>query len=397
MPRLVRKPPAYQLHKASGQARVKIAGRDHWLGPHGSESSRLEYQRLIAEWRATNAVPVDGNLSPSRLPSLTVAELILVYWRHVQTYYVKGGRPTSEQDNIRQALRPVRDLYGHTLAGEFGPLALKAVRRAMIERGWCRNFINQQVCRIRGMFRWAASEQLVATSVLEALRTVAGLREGRTEAREKPPVAPVDDQVVQAILPHLQPVVAAMVRVQRLAGMRPQEVILMRGADLDRSDPESWIYRPSRHKVQHHRRERIIFLGPQSLAILTPFLESAGDGYIFSPARSEDARNSTKRENRRTPRWPSHCKRGRKVRPRVMPGEYYGKDSYRQAIQRACIRAGVPPFHPNQLRHTSVTDVRRIFGLDASRVWLGHQEVETSQIYAERDLEKAREISRLVG
>ena len=36
-----------------------------------------------------------------------------------------------------------------------------------------------------------------------------------------------------------------MVRLQRLTGMRPQEVILMRGADIDRSDAECWAYRPA--------------------------------------------------------------------------------------------------------------------------------------------------------
>jgi hypothetical protein len=36
-----------------------------------------------------------------------VTEVILAYWeRHAVTYYVKDGRPTNEQDNIRQALRP---------------------------------------------------------------------------------------------------------------------------------------------------------------------------------------------------------------------------------------------------------------------------------------------------
>src|SRR5262245_30281125 len=132
MPRLIRKPPAYQLHKATGQARVKIAGRDHWLGPYGSDASHQEYQRLLAEWRATApARAACGSTSrppPSIAPAaLTVAGLILLYREHAQSYYVKDGKPTSEQDNIRQALRPMRELYGHTDACDFGPLALKAL------------------------------------------------------------------------------------------------------------------------------------------------------------------------------------------------------------------------------------------------------------------------------
>ncbi len=59
--------------------------------------------------------------SASRRDPLSVNELILAYFRHAQAYYVKDGRPTSEQDNIRQALRFVRQPYGTTPADEFGP------------------------------------------------------------------------------------------------------------------------------------------------------------------------------------------------------------------------------------------------------------------------------------
>ena len=44
--------PKYRKHRASGQAIVTIAGRSHYLGPHGTVSSRTEYDRLIAEWIA---------------------------------------------------------------------------------------------------------------------------------------------------------------------------------------------------------------------------------------------------------------------------------------------------------------------------------------------------------
>ena len=54
-------------------------------------------------------------LEPVAAP-LTVSELILAYWNFVQSYYVKNGEPTSEQDTIRQALRFVRELYGSTPA-----------------------------------------------------------------------------------------------------------------------------------------------------------------------------------------------------------------------------------------------------------------------------------------
>ena len=39
-------------HKASGQARVRIDGKDYFLGRHGTKASRNEYRRVINEWLA---------------------------------------------------------------------------------------------------------------------------------------------------------------------------------------------------------------------------------------------------------------------------------------------------------------------------------------------------------
>jgi integrase len=187
-----------------------------------------------------------------------------------------------------------------------------------------------------------------------------------------------------------------MVRVQRLSGMRSCELVRMRGADIDRSDPACWTYVPSEHKTEHHDRGRVVFLGPRAQETLTPYLLAAGDGYLFDPRRSEERRNAEKRAGRKTPRWPSHCKR-KAASPRRPPGDTYSCDSYRRAIRRACEAFGVPVFSPHRLRHSAGTAVRRRFGLEAAQVVLGHAHADVSEIYAQRDLDKAREVMRAVG
>ncbi|MEJ7640260.1 MAG: hypothetical protein WKF75_20415, partial [Singulisphaera sp.] len=93
------RPPTYRLHKARNSAVVTIDGRNHYLGPYGSPESHEKYARLIAEWRA-NAKHLLPTTGPRRIdPSFSIDELILAYFRHAQAYYVKNGRPTSEQDN----------------------------------------------------------------------------------------------------------------------------------------------------------------------------------------------------------------------------------------------------------------------------------------------------------
>jgi hypothetical protein len=109
---------------------------------------------------------------------LTVSELILTYWRFAEGAYRPDGETTSELRCIREALRPLRTLYDPTPAANFGPLALKAVRQKMIDRGWCRSHINHQINRLRRVFRGAVSEELVPSSVYEALRSVSGLVPG---------------------------------------------------------------------------------------------------------------------------------------------------------------------------------------------------------------------------
>jgi hypothetical protein len=243
--------PSYRLHKQSGQAIVTLSDgrgcrRDILLGRFGTPESRAEYARVLAEWEANR------RRLPSPTPSaadLTVSELILAYWQFAEGYYRKNGQATTQLTRVRQALRPVRELYGHTPAREFGPRALKTVRERMMtlecghcngtgkrqkvsaklcpwcqgqgRRGWTRGLINSAAGCIKRMFKWAVAEELIPPMVYQGLLAVSGLKKGRTEARETQPIRPVADEYVTAVLPFLTIPVRAMVQVQRLTGMRP--------------------------------------------------------------------------------------------------------------------------------------------------------------------------------
>ena len=82
------------------------------------------------------------------------------------------------------------------------------------------------------MFRWAVVEELIPPTVFHAVSSVPGLRKGRSNAKETAPIGPVEDDVVEAMLPHLPEIVADIVRVQRLTGMRPAEVCILRPCDI---------------------------------------------------------------------------------------------------------------------------------------------------------------------
>ena len=67
--------PTYSLHKATGQARVWLNGKDHYLGTYGSEESRLRYAELIkahATGVAVDPLAADGTQDDG----LSVNELV---------------------------------------------------------------------------------------------------------------------------------------------------------------------------------------------------------------------------------------------------------------------------------------------------------------------------------
>ncbi len=404
--------PVYRHHKPSGLASVRIEGRDIYLGPHGTPESRAEYKRVIAEWLANHKAESNGSNENRKVANRIVDELIAAYLDFAKSYYVKNGALTGEYRNLGDALRPLTTLYGRTRVADFGPSSLKAVRQAMIETDLCRRTINNRINRIRRVFKWGVENELVPAEVLHALQAVAPLKLGRCNVREAEPVKPVPERLTEPVLKLVAPQVAAMIRLQLLTGMRPGEVMQMRGCDIDVSG-SIWVYRPARHKTEHHGRQRVIYLGPKAQDLLRPFLSEDRTAWIFSPREAMAHIQRERRAARQTPMTPSQAARKRKRFPQRAPGEYYDRRSYAWAIRRACDTAFPPPHHvketelsawrrehrwsPNQLRHNAATYLRKQFGIEAARVVLGHSSADVTEIYAEVDLAKAADIMGRVG
>jgi integrase len=386
--------PKYRHYKPKDLAVVRIDGRDVYLGKYDSPESHEKYRRTIAEW--LSGTPTASPPQQAAAPGLTVAELILAYHKHAEAYYVKNGRPTSEVRNIRLALRPLRRLYGLTLAADFGPKALKLVRQAMIDDGLCRREVNKRVRHVIRAFKWAGGEELVPPALHHGLKAVGGLKKNRSGVRESEEVEPVPDATVDAIRPHVPAQVNAMMTLQQLSAMRPGEACIMRTGDIDRSGAV-WEYRPYDHKTAHLGHERIVYLGPEAQATLKPWLRADPEAYLFQPCEAAEATLARRRRERKSPMPPSRAARKRKPNRRRAPGDHYPVTSYRQAIIRGCDRAGVPRFHPHQLRHTAGTRIRKTHGLDVAQVILGHRSADITELYARPDRDKARAVMGRVG
>lgn len=387
--------PKYCRHKGTGQAYVKLDGKRRYLGVYGTPESKKKYARLIAEWQATQTE------SPTEI---TIGELTILFLKHAETHYRKNGELTTEVSAIKTAIRHLNKIHRNTLIADFTPKMLRAVRESMIDADFIRASINKHIDRIRRIYEWAVSEGLVSVVVYQTLLTLKGLQKGRTRAREGEPVKPVPDALVDAIQPHVRPVVWAMIELQRATGMRPGEALIMRGCDLNTSG-SIWEYVPESHKTEHHDKSRMVMIGPRGQVILKPFLRTNLAEYLFS-AKGDGVK-------------------------------HYGRDSYLNAVKRACERAFRMPdrlrlyktfikrqvgldeaqreelkkkilrerrqWHkhnswcPSQLRHNFATAARRVGGIEAARVSLGHSSAVTSEIYAERDMEAARAIAAKIG
>lgn len=408
MPRLTRQLPSYRQHRPSGQAVVTLNGRTVYLGPYNTPGSRQRYDDLIRQYLAQGR----RLRGPGGSPPLTIAQLGRLYVEHAATYYVKHGRHTSEYDQVRRVVALLVRFHGHDDANDFGPRDLDRIKLSLAETGRARTSINRDLGRIQRCFKWAGSREYVDPTIYAALRTVDGLKRGRSLAAEPEPILPVDQEVLHATVQHLHPVLKAMVWVQAYAGMRPGELVIMRPRDVDRSD-DVWTYCPSRHKTEHHGGSRVILLGPAAQKWLAPYLLRADDAFCFSPAEVVRDGWRDRREKRKTPLTPSQSRRSRRAKPRKQAGTRYTTASYGAAIRRACAAAFREPhgltrrqvngkpetraqrrarltesqrtkldawqkrheWSPNQLRHYAATRIRRQHGLEAARAVLGHTDL----------------------
>lgn len=118
--------------------------------------------------------------------------------------------------------------------------------------------------------------------------------------------------------------------------------------------------------------------------------------FLFSPREAREEWFASKRAARKTKVPPSQRNR-RKKAPSRRPGEYYTRHALAAAIARACEKAGVPRWHPNQLRHARATEIREEFGLEAAQVSLGHARANVTEVYAERNLGLAMRVAAETG
>lgn len=415
--------PTYLRHEPSGQARIRVNGREIYLGEWQSAESWQRYYAACAKIKA-GETPTEKPQLPPR--SIRVDELVAAYLEHAEDYYRSNWR--NARYHILPGTNILLSLFAAQPVSEFGPLKLKRVieqllingdqRKEVKRNGWkplSQSSIRQYLGALKLLFKWGVSAELVPSSVADALQYVEPPRPGRGKLGEKVrknrDIKPVTNAEIAAVLPHLSPEVAAMVQVQLLAVMRPDEVTIIRPCDLDMSQATkkrpNWIYRPAKHKTDYIEGQEVkeILIGPKAQKILKPFIDDCDrpTDYLFSPkkvAARAIAKQCDENETPNSRRRAASLARLNQLRP---PRDHYDDSTYRGAVHRACRAAKIAEWSPNQLRHAGGTEIRALAakydltGAEAAQLTLQHRNLSTTEIYAERNREKYHQIMAELG
>lgn len=355
---------------SSGQARITLNGKVHYLGAFGSPEAHQRYAELVQKWlsgggRPLTEVPHAGQVL------LTVRDLFVRYseWVMVTGRYLKNGSPTSQRHLIEDVLLSFEAFAGSarvTLLGE--PILMQWRDRLEQNQRLTRRGVNRKVALLLSALKWARARGLLprATwgdcSVIEPLkRGECGSRPERARERRAVSIEDVDRVAAACTCRH----VAAMLRFQALVGCRPGEVCALRWMDVDRTpvvveEVTMWTFRvpQTAAKTAHHGKGIRYPIPPAAQRILEEF-PAPPAALVFSPQQSMAERG-----------------RARKSAPAFGAG--WTNRSYRNAVVAARRKAGVPYFCPHEIRHGAITRAAERHGVLAAQQLANHQSTATT-------------------
>lgn len=391
-----------------GQARVWWAGDYVHLGKFNSPEALAAYANLL------RSVALNEPVGLVRPDDQLAAE---VFAAHLKAAERRLG--SKDLSVLQRVVATVTLLHGAKPLSQFGPRAVTQWLRLLaagdesfgLTKPLRGSTLRRYLRVLKAALRWAITNEVTAADRFPWAE-IQEVQAADVDAAPSVKVLPVAAEVVHATVPFMAPPVAAMVRLQLLTAMRPNdELFHLRPADVHRGgrvtlstglpidldkvnagqERAVWVYVPRWHKQQSSGGGRDVPLGPQAQAVLAPFLDRDPESHCFSP-REAMVHHRTKRLAPDSP-----LTRGRISTNLSRFRTYYTADSYRQAIGYACDRAGVEHWFPYRIRHTTATETTADAGLDVARALLGQSDPRTTLRYAERDFRAAAEQMRKAG
>ena len=381
MPRKQNKP-TYLKRSEKGRdyAYCYLFGRQKRLGSYGTPESFQRFERYLAAYEQNDEELATYGTEPVR--EVTVGELALQYAEHNEHRYQIGSLCKDRCEKATHAMRQLTKPqlgFASIAASQFGPKALKTIQANLREsintrtgHPFARTYVNQTINEIRRAFKWAVSEELVNSTVLEALRAVPSLRAG--DGREPEPRMPVDPKLAELTASHLEHDghvgIACAIRFMRWTGCRPDEACRITLACLEGLDTNEPAVRLQEHKTRKHTcSDRVIPLSERALAVIR---QALARGETLEPSR-------------------------RLFLSRA--GEPLRRNGIYQAVTRTCKKYNLQRWTPYQLRHLSATEILEATGSEVvAAAQLGHTPNSTIiRRYSQDRIKLAREGARAIG
>lgn len=272
-------------------------------------------------------------------------------------------------------------------------------------RRFSRKIVNRCVNGIIYIFAWGVENELVQETTWRALKAVRPLPEGYPGTFDHEERECVSDEIIRRTLPFMPPTLRAMVQLQRILGMRPNEIFKMRVGDINtKQGNDLWYYVPGSYKTSKFVGKIVFPLGKPEQELIAPYLEGkTPEQAVFSPRTAMQERGAERRANRKTKVTPSQALRDKaRAAKSSYYAEFYNRDSYRQAIQHAIEKENrqlsdeekIPHWFPYQLRHSACTAAELAHSDEDAQALLGHRTVNMTKRYTHSQLARREALAR---
>jgi len=360
----------------------------------------------------------------------TIAEAVLGWLRDNDARSISDG----EKTRTHRVAELLVTRYGKLPVDELRAKRIKAIRRHFtLDLGWGYKHTIDAERRIRHFVAWCVEEELASYQTGWLVSQLKPMKAGDFGTRKPSVKRPVEVDDFLAVLPHLPASIADFARVQFLCGMRPGEVLRMKGrhalGDLEHEGGDApvwlhseehdvWLYRFDAHKMRWKHDAPLWKAVPAAaLEILERHLEredelTDGTGWLLRPSIVKAERDASRPPRKTKPTLRNRLQRARVERAAVEyepeadvyhHNKQHPSAGYSQAIRlavRRAIAAGElqSSWSPNQLRHGVATFLAQVDGLQSAQTYLGHSDSKTTRTYyaPETTAELAR-VSRVIN
>ena len=285
----------------------------------------------------------------------TIAALIEVYARHLlaKAERKEGSEEdkTKAREEAKSNIRRQMEVFQNQLSehpASLGVEQFNTIRQYWIDtRDLTTTTLKRYFSDVRGMVLYGVSRGYMPVDCKTAIDSLPNITVDEYPTLKEPTVrdaANLDD--VRATLPHLNRMHRIMVCTIMATGMRPGEMCNLRWSEIDRSE-DLWKYVPSSHKTKKKGKARILYFRPELQSMLSEwqksrplpqndFLFTARESYIIGRSRQLGKNTTMQTLLEMSTKFPEIG-----LRTRVL----------RQAVDRACLKAGIPKWTPYQTRH----------------------------------------------